>query len=117
MICRVRHLAHNGSKCQMYIVLISDCSPFLMLHQFLKENARIKAINCISYYLKALSMSTFKDVLIGESLMSYILTSSQKFSTREVITHWLCEFLCSPIYNGHGFNLKITGNCMAHNKT
>lgn len=50
---------HNGTMCQIYIVLNSKAAiPF-----FVQKMVRIMAINCISYSLKALSVSTFKDTL------------------------------------------------------
>lgn len=67
--------------------------------------ASIMAIDCINSSLKSVSVSTFKDALIGEFLLHSHLIS-KNFPQREVIAHWLCEFLCSPIYNVHVLNLN-----------
>lgn len=50
------------------------------------------ATNCICYPLKYLSMSTFKDTLIGEFLMPHS-HNLRNFPQRAVRAHWLCEIL------------------------
>lgn len=117
-LSEVKHLTHNGMKRQILIVLNSKFAvPSLEHISFLKKMVRKMAISCINYSLKALWVLTFKAALIGQFLMLSTLTESENFPQKEVIAHWLCEFLCSPIYNVHILNLKITGKFMAPIKT
>lgn len=73
---RFKHLAHNGTKCQICSALNSKFAvPSLYYISCLKRKiVRVRAINCSSYSLKSLSMSILKHALIDGFLMPYILT-------------------------------------------
>lgn len=67
---------HIMEQCQIYSALNSKFAvPSLYYISCLKRKiVRVRAINCISYSLKSLSMSILKHALIDGFLMPYILT-------------------------------------------